>query len=136
MFGMCDTSQTPALGVTAIVLNRSAATLLPILQQHLRSGTTIHSDQWAAYNLVQQLPSVTVHNTVNHSLHFVDPGTGVHTQNVESYWNRYAVNSDRRTERRRERRRERRAAECSEQRETRLARRRVADRARFAAISR
>ena len=44
---------------------------------------------------------------------------------------RYAVNSDGKTERRRERR----AAESSEQRETRLARRRVADRARFAAIS-
>ena len=42
---------------------------------------------------------------------------------------KYAANSDRRTERR--------AAECSEQRATRLARRRVADtRARFAAISR
>ena len=49
---------------------------------------------------------------------------------------RYAANSDGRTERGRERRRERRAAESSEQRETRLARRRVADRARFAAISR
>ena len=45
---------------------------------------------------------------------------------------RYAANPDRRTERRRERR----AAECSEQKETRLERRRVADRARFAAISR
>ena len=48
---------------------------------------------------------------------------------------RYAANSDRRTERRRERR----AAESSEQRETRLARRRVVDRASsagFAAISR
>ena len=45
---------------------------------------------------------------------------------------RYAANSDGRTERRRERR----SAECSEQREMRLARRRVADRARFAAISR
>ena len=38
---------------------------------------------------------------------------------------RYAANSDRRTERPRERR----AAESSEQKETRLARRRVADRA-------
>ena len=45
---------------------------------------------------------------------------------------RYAANSDGRTERHREHR----VAERSEQRETQLARRRVADRARFAAIGR
>ena len=84
VFGMCDTSQTPALGVMCIVPH----TLLPILQRHLTSVTIVHSDQWAAYNHVQQLPSVTTHSTVNHSLHFIDPGTRIHTQNVESYWNR------------------------------------------------
>ena len=67
-----------------IVPDRSAQTLLPILQQHLRSGTIVHSDEWAAYNRVQQLRQVAHHKTVNHSLHFVDPVTGVHTQNIEN----------------------------------------------------
>ena len=47
VFGMCDVSQTPALGVMRIVPDRSAPTLLPILQQHIRnqSGKTVHSGQ-------------------------------------------------------------------------------------------
>ena len=71
-----------------IVPDRSAATLLPIIQQHVRSGTIVHSDEWAAYNRVQHLPPVGQHRVVNHSLHFVDPATSVHTQHAESSWNR------------------------------------------------
>ena len=78
---------TPARGVIRIVPDRSAATLLPIIQQHVYSGTIVHSDEWAAYNRVQHLPSVGQHRVVNHSLHFVDPATSVHTQHAESYWN-------------------------------------------------
>ena len=91
VFGMCDTSSSPALGIMCIVPDRTAQTLLPIICRHLRSGSIVYSDQWAAYNNVQQLQPVTQHESVNHSLHlsdFVDPVTGVHTQNVESYWNR------------------------------------------------
>ena len=66
---------------------QNAATLLPIIQSHVAPGTIVHSDQWAAYNQVQHLPGVASHGVVNHSVTFIDPTTGVHTQ-VESYWNR------------------------------------------------
>jgi len=88
---MVDTSHTPALGVLEIVHQRDAATLLPIIQRHTKPGTEIWSDEWAAYNSVNTLPNVSSHQTVNHSLHFKDPVTGVHTNNIESYWNRVKI---------------------------------------------
>ena len=84
---MVDVSQSPALGFMQVVPQRTAATLLPLIQQHVAPGTVIHSDQWASYNQVGTLPNVSAHRTVNHSVEFVSQ-SGVHTQNVESYWNR------------------------------------------------
>jgi len=68
-----------------IVPDRAAVTLLPIIQRHVAPNTTIMSDEWAAY---QGLPNVNnyTHLTVNHTVNFVNPVTGAHTQRIESNW--------------------------------------------------
>ena len=71
-----------------IVQQRDASTLLPIINDHVAPGTVVHTDEWAAYRRVGSLPNASSHSTVNHSITFVDPTTGTHTQTVESYWNR------------------------------------------------
>src|SRR6187402_2665159 len=84
IFGIVDTSFTPARGYMECVERRNAATLLPILERVCLPDTAIVSDGWAAYPRIRDLGYE--HRTVNHRLHFVDPGTGAHTQNIESYW--------------------------------------------------
>jgi len=88
VFGMVDTTHSPALGYMQIVNHRDAATLLPIIQAHVCPGTVIWSDKWAAYRRVSTLPGIAGHQTVNHTYHFKDPVTGVHINTIESYWNR------------------------------------------------
>ncbi|PFX23481.1 hypothetical protein AWC38_SpisGene11974 [Stylophora pistillata] len=51
----------------------------------VQPGSIVYSDQWAAYRQLQRRLGLQ-HGAVNHSLHFVDPVTGVHTQNAESNW--------------------------------------------------
>lgn len=67
------------------VPDRSANTLIPIIAQHIRPGTTVISDMWRAYSGVANIPGL-IHQTVNHSHNFVDPETGAHTQMIERCW--------------------------------------------------
>ncbi|KAI6653004.1 hypothetical protein LOD99_4081 [Oopsacas minuta] len=66
------------------VQDRSAATLIPLIQRYILPGNTIFSEEWASYHAFPA--SSFQHLTVNHILNFVDPTTGVHTQTVESTW--------------------------------------------------
>lgn len=63
--------------------DRSAATLIGIIQLRIAPGTTIISDQWRGYLQLQQQYQ---HLTVNHTYNFVDPNSGAHTQNIERMW--------------------------------------------------
>ena len=58
-----------------------AATLMSVIQQFIKPGSTVISDQWAAYSEIG--PYGYQHLTVNHSDHFVDPGMEARTQNIE-----------------------------------------------------
>ena len=55
---------------------RDANTLLPLIAQYICPGSIVYSDEW------NQLSATTglAHQTVNHSLHFVDPISGAHTR--------------------------------------------------------
>lgn len=84
--GMYDASTK--LGAAFFVESRDADTLSGLIRCYVKPGSTIHTDEWRGYSGVGQLDvdPPYIHRTVNHSKYFVDPETGVHTQNIEAYW--------------------------------------------------
>ncbi|XP_071633117.1 uncharacterized protein [Temnothorax longispinosus] len=55
-----------------------------------KRGTTIMSDCWKSYNCLNS--EGFQHLTINHSMNFVDPDTGAHTQNIERVWREVRAN--------------------------------------------
>ena len=88
VFGVISTATRPARGFYEVVARRDRNTLLPILEKCLLPGSEVITDDWGAYeNLEQHLPNhVARHRVVVHADNFVDPATGVHTQEAESAW--------------------------------------------------
>ncbi|VDI03030.1 Hypothetical predicted protein [Mytilus galloprovincialis] len=68
----------------ASVENRTKETLLKLIKDNIKPGTTIISDCWKAYDCLGS--EGFEHLKVNHSVNFVDPETGAHTNTIESTW--------------------------------------------------
>lgn len=64
------------------VPDRTENILLPILKQHVEEGSIVHSDCWSAYGNISKKLRLD-HKTVNHSINYKDPVTGVHTNSIE-----------------------------------------------------
>lgn len=83
--GVCrETGQ----GFLVLIPDKTAQTLLPLIEEHVAPGSTIHSDGLASYNNINTLPVIPPyqHLVVNHNRNFVDPQTGACTNNIECYW--------------------------------------------------
>ena len=83
VFGMVE--RTPERRVVLVkVENRTKLTLEKLLIEYVHDGSIIYSDCWKAYSRLSEI--FMDHKTVNHSLHFVDPNTNVHTNTIERTW--------------------------------------------------
>nr|CAI5850814.1 unnamed protein product [Callosobruchus analis] len=84
VLGIYDT--TLKRGHIMYVPDRSRQTLEGKIQRFVRPGSEIWTNCWSGYTGLSALGYV--HRTVNHSNNFVDPLSGVCTNQVEGYWYR------------------------------------------------
>jgi transposase-like protein len=71
------------------VKDRTVNTLIAIIRDWIEPGTTVISDCWGAYRGLGSQGYM--HRTFNHSIHFVDPHTGAHTNTILSTWRHVKV---------------------------------------------
>ncbi|KCZ80334.1 hypothetical protein H312_02271, partial [Anncaliia algerae PRA339] len=84
VFGMIERNSKKC--VLLPVPDRSANTLIPLINQYILPGSTIISDCWTSYNRIEENDTFS-HLTVNHSYNFLNPEDNlIHTQNIENCW--------------------------------------------------
>lgn len=84
VLGLMDINTTRVVMIS--LPNRTAETLVPLIEQHVRPRTRIITDGWLGYTQLSQSLNNYIHEVVNHTENFVDPQTGAHTQNIEGFW--------------------------------------------------
>jgi transposase-like protein len=66
------------------VPDRSTETLMAVIRDWIERGTAVISDCWRTYYHLEE--EGYPHLTVNHSIGFVDPQTGAHTNTIQCQW--------------------------------------------------
>ena len=85
VFGLVEKLDDGALDARFFVVEkRDAATLESIITREVEIGSTIHSDEWRGYLNIWDYGYH--HDTVNHTVNFINPETGANTQRIESLW--------------------------------------------------
>lgn len=65
---------------------RDAETLRSVIENNVHPGSIIYTDCWKGYR-DEDLAAIGMgHDTVNHTYHWVQPETGVHTNTIEGTW--------------------------------------------------
>ena len=85
VFGGCEQGNSTTSFMVPVP-DRSANTLLPLIQRYILPGSIIYSDCWKAYNGIKDLPEGYTHLTVNHSEYYKDPNSGCCTNTIEATW--------------------------------------------------
>ena len=80
--------RTPERRMFAVsVADRSAPTLLDVIERHVHPGSIVFTDCWKGYNTEGLLEmGMMEHKTVNHSETYVDPDSGCCTNSIEGTW--------------------------------------------------
>ena len=83
---MPDTSCVPSKRFCCLVENCTAAHLVPLIAKLGRQWSIIHTDDFFSYKFLQYIEDYE-HRVVIHKYHLINPDSGVHIQNVESFNN-------------------------------------------------
>eukprot|EP00797_Seminavis_robusta_P004150 Sro126_g060430.2 (234) ;mRNA; r:10454-11155 len=85
VFGMVERGGDRKMAL-AVVPNRKADTLIPLITAFVLPGTTIHTDMHGGYNKIEELEGYGyVHKRLCHKYEFVAQD-GTHTQTIEGNW--------------------------------------------------